>query len=320
MKITDPRHYASRTSRRRRRRLPRSQHRRHPTSSASTRRPMSRIAASRRTSFTTRATAASSTGSTPPRGSASSCRATLLTDDRGRRARADREEHQGHAAPRAVTWIPSSAPPPAPKVLYVVPTFGWAREVDEHGTLSSWRRGGGLARLSRPRVERLGLRRDARGRAAAAGLCRRSRTPTPAGAPVQEIRDAVGQRSDLGLARSCPASRRRSAHFPLARTAPDPTGAWLPPDAPADEKRSAAGPFPVSGLPPVPSDAACGAGRRRAARRVLRSRPAALVLRHRDRPRRGVLSVHPPGAGALSADLGRRRASVECRAGATSSR
>jgi hypothetical protein len=39
------------------------------------------------------------------------------------------------------------------------------------------------------------------------------------------------------------------AHFPLARTAPDPTGAWLPPNAPADEKDQRPGPFPLSSLP-----------------------------------------------------------------------
>jgi hypothetical protein len=39
------------------------------------------------------------------------------------------------------------------------------------------------------------------------------------------------------------------AHFPLARTAPDPTGAWLPPNAPADESDQRPGPFVVSSLP-----------------------------------------------------------------------
>src|SRR5262249_24959351 len=33
--------------------------------------------------------------------------------------------------PKVRTWIPCSAPPPAPEVLYVVPTFGWVRSGDE---------------------------------------------------------------------------------------------------------------------------------------------------------------------------------------------
>src|SRR4026207_2054386 len=48
------------------------------------------------------------------------------------------------AGPHAITWIRSSASPPAPNVLYVVPTFGWVRIVDDKGDRSSWRRGGGL--------------------------------------------------------------------------------------------------------------------------------------------------------------------------------
>jgi hypothetical protein len=48
------------------------------------------------------------------------------------------------------TWVPSSAPPPAPEVLYVVPTFGWVRGKDQD-RVTSWRRGGGLrVYLNRP--------------------------------------------------------------------------------------------------------------------------------------------------------------------------
>jgi hypothetical protein len=38
-------------------------------------------------------------------------------------------------------------------------------------------------------------------------------------------------------------------HFPLARTVPDPTGAWLPPNAPPGESDQRPGPFAVSSLP-----------------------------------------------------------------------
>lgn len=52
--------------------------------------------------------------------------------------------------PEVTTWIKSSAPPPAPELLYVIPTFGWVRSEDET-TKKSWRRGGGLrVYLNRP--------------------------------------------------------------------------------------------------------------------------------------------------------------------------
>ena len=52
---------------------------------------------------------------------------------------------------RRVTWIPSSAPPPAPEVLYVVPTFGWLRSNGEEGTPRAGAAGGGLrVYLDRP--------------------------------------------------------------------------------------------------------------------------------------------------------------------------
>ena len=59
-------------------------------------------------------------------------------------ARVQTEEHIKVTGARQVTWIPNSAPPPAPQVLYVVPIFGWTREVGDRSVLSSWRRGGGL--------------------------------------------------------------------------------------------------------------------------------------------------------------------------------
>ena len=42
-----------------------------------------------------------------------------------------------------VGWVPNSAPPPAPEILYVVPTFGWTRSTAK-GVKRSWRDGGGL--------------------------------------------------------------------------------------------------------------------------------------------------------------------------------
>jgi hypothetical protein len=54
------------------------------------------------------------------------------------------DEHIKVVGPKLVSWVPSSAPPPAPDVLYIVPTFGWVRATDAQGRQSSWRRGGGL--------------------------------------------------------------------------------------------------------------------------------------------------------------------------------
>jgi hypothetical protein len=54
---------------------------------------------------------------------------------------------------KVITWIPNSASPPAPEVLYVVPTFGWDRPSNKVGeeSISSRRRGGGLrVYLDRP--------------------------------------------------------------------------------------------------------------------------------------------------------------------------
>ena len=95
-----------------------------------------------------------------------------------------------------VGWVPSSAPPPAPQVLYVVPTFGWVRSRDADGTDRSWRRGGGLSvYLDRP-LEHDGLRRGAGGGSAAHGLRRGS----GGGCQVPQDRHPVGQRPDLRVA------------------------------------------------------------------------------------------------------------------------
>lgn len=49
-----------------------------------------------------------------------------------------------------VGWVPNSAPPPAPDVLYMIPTFGWTRNMKGR-TQRSWRDGGGLrVYLNRP--------------------------------------------------------------------------------------------------------------------------------------------------------------------------
>ena len=149
--------------------------------------------------------------------------------------------------PRQVTWIPNSAPPPAPKVLYVVPTFAWRREVDEHGILSSWRRGGGL----RVYLDR-GWNASGYGEMLAVVLPPKGFADdpdvAPAGAPYKKYVTLWGN-DPIWDSAFVPGIAPTIAHFPLARTAPDPTGAWLPPNAPSDESDQRPGPFAVSSRP-----------------------------------------------------------------------
>jgi hypothetical protein len=148
---------------------------------------------------------------------------------------------------RQVTWIPNSAPPPAPKILYVVPTFAWRRELDEYGVLSSWRRGGGL-RVYLDRGwnasgygEMLGVVLPPKGFAD-------DPDTAPSGAPYKKYATLWGN-DPIWDSAFVPGLAPTLAHFPLARTAPDPTGTWLPPQAPIDEKDQRPGPFLVSSLP-----------------------------------------------------------------------
>jgi hypothetical protein len=148
---------------------------------------------------------------------------------------------------RSVTWIPSSAPPPAPRVLYVVPTFGWKRQIDEEGVLSVSRRGGGL---------RVYLDRgwNASGYGEMLGVLL---PPThfsgdpdtePAGTPYKNCVTLWGN-DPVWDSAFVPGIAPTLERFPLARTAPDPSGTWLPPNAPESEKDQRPGAFAVKGLP-----------------------------------------------------------------------
>jgi hypothetical protein len=159
------------------------------------------------------------------------------------------EEHIKVTGARQVTWIPNAAPPPAPHVLYVVPIFGWTRDVDEHGMLSSWRRGGGL---------RVYLDRgwNASGYGEMVGVVLPPQgfaddpEKTPQGAPYKKYVTQWGN-DPVWDSAFVPGIAPTLAHFPLARTAPDPAGAWLPPNAPAEERDQPPGSFRVKGLPPT---------------------------------------------------------------------
>jgi hypothetical protein len=158
---------------------------------------------------------------------------------------------------RVRSWIPSSAPPPAPAVLYAVPTFGWTR-TDDGGRQTSWRRGAGL---------RIYLDRSWNASGYGEMLAVVLPPPSfsgdpdrqPAGAPyksfvTQWANDPIWSSSFVrGLA-------PRRSDFPLARTEPDPAGAWLPESAPADELDQPPGPFRVRNLrhPALPPTGAQG--------------------------------------------------------------
>jgi hypothetical protein len=150
--------------------------------------------------------------------------------------------------PRTVTWIPSSAPPPAPEVLYVVPTFGWVRTRDQDGNASSWRRGGGLrVYLNRP------WNVSGYGEMLAVVLP----PPSFGGDPDTEPKGRAYKKF-VTLWGNDPIWRSpfvaglapKASDFPLARTALDAAGAWLPKNARATEADQPAGPFQVTGLLP----------------------------------------------------------------------
>lgn len=140
--------------------------------------------------------------------------------------------------PLATGWVPNSAPPPAPKLLYVVPTFGWVRAEEDDGTARSWRRGGGLrVYLDRPWNatgfgEMLAVVLPPKGYAGDPEADARYRAVVTqwAGDPIWVAPSVAG---------ASPAPDR----FPLARFAADPSGSWLPPDAPESEALQPPGRF-----------------------------------------------------------------------------
>jgi hypothetical protein len=147
---------------------------------------------------------------------------------------------------RRVTWIRSSAPPPAPEVLYVVPTFGWSRSRDEDGNASSHRRGGGLrVYLDRPwNVSGYG---EMLAVVLAPSDFEGEPESDPAGHPYKKLVTQWGNDPiwESPFVRGIAPSR---SSFPLARTAPDTAGGWLPKGAPGTEADQPSGEFTVTGL------------------------------------------------------------------------
>jgi hypothetical protein len=155
------------------------------------------------------------------------------------------EENIRIVGTRLRTWIPSSAPPPAPEVLYVVPTFGWVRSGDE-ASKSSWRRGGGLrVYLKRPwNVSGYG---EMLGVVLPAATFGGDPNTDPAGQPLKNYVTQWGN-DPIWLSPFVSGVAPKRSNFPLARTAADLDGKWLPSHAPLEEADQPPGPFPTTGL------------------------------------------------------------------------
>jgi len=168
--------------------------------------------------------------------------AKLLTHDVNGQTEST-DEHIKVTGPTARTWIPSSAPPPAPEVLYVVPTFGWVRSTEKS---SSWRRGGGLrVYLNRP------WNASGYGEMLAVVLPSASFVGDPSSDPTtQPLKNFVTQwgNDPIWLSPFVAGAAPKRGNFPLGRFAPDPTGAWLPAFASPDESDQPPGQFTTTGL------------------------------------------------------------------------
>jgi hypothetical protein len=155
--------------------------------------------------------------------------------------------------PRRVAWIPSSSTPPAPEVLYVVPTFGWVRTAHAQGNPSTWRRGGGLrVYLNRPWSV------SGYGEMLAVVLPPSSFKGDPDAEPeVKPYQSYVTQWGNDPIWQSpfVAGIAPRRSNFPLSRTQKDPAGAWLPDGAQPQEADQPPDGFRVDGLipPGVPS-------------------------------------------------------------------
>jgi hypothetical protein len=154
------------------------------------------------------------------------------------------DKHIKVAGPKVRTWIPSSAPPPAPEVLYVVPTFGWVRTADA-SKKSSWRRGGGFrVYLNRP------WNVSGYGEMLAVVVPSAAFTGDPNADPkAQPLKNFVTQwgNDPIWLSVFVAGAAPKPGNFPLARTAPDSTGKWLPSFAPPEEADQPAS-FGTTGL------------------------------------------------------------------------
>jgi len=147
---------------------------------------------------------------------------------------------------RGVGWIPSSAPPPAPEVLYVVPTWHWLRK-REGKSHKAWRRGGGLrVYLDRP-WNVTGYGEMLAVVLPGAGLAGKDPNTEPASEPAKTYVTQWGN-DPVFATPYVPGTSPKLKHFPLARTGRDLEGGWLPPFAPSVEAEQPDTAFKITGL------------------------------------------------------------------------
>lgn len=149
---------------------------------------------------------------------------------------------------RIVGWIPNSAPPPPPIILYAIPTFGWQRRTEADGKQLSERHGGGL----RIYLDR-GWNASGYGEMLAVVLTPAGFAGDPDAEPKgHPYRTYVTQWANDPIWDSpfVKGIAPKRSDFPSARFAPDPTGRWLPPGAPPGEADQKPGTFTVTGLRP----------------------------------------------------------------------
>ncbi|MEP6763551.1 MAG: hypothetical protein ABJB66_04525 [Gemmatimonadaceae bacterium] len=141
------------------------------------------------------------------------------------------------------TWALSTAEPPAPEVLYVVPTFGWTRSTDASGKQTSKRGGYGLrVWLDRP------WNTTGYGEMLGVILPQSGSTIDPNQAPYKNNVTQWGN-DPIWKSPFVAGASPTMENFKRKRTAPDITGAWLPPNAPAKECFQPPGNFRVYSLP-----------------------------------------------------------------------
>jgi hypothetical protein len=171
---------------------------------------------------------------------------SVLTKDEGGQV-VETDENIKVTGPAMTTWIPNSAPPPAPQVLYVVPTFGWLSSRSSEGVETRWRRGGGLrVYLDRP------WNASGYGEMLAVVLPRASFADDPniypSGSSYKKFVTQWGN-DPVWASTFVSGPTPKPTNFPLKRTAPDPSGQWLPSFAPAAEADQPAGSYTVTDLP-----------------------------------------------------------------------
>ena len=150
--------------------------------------------------------------------------------------------------PRCVTWIPNSASPPAPDVLYVIPTFKWVRTKDDMSNHTISRLGGGLRiYLNRP------WNISGYGEMLAVVLPPASFSGSPddepAGHPYKNYVTQWGN-DPIWLSTFVSGLSPKQENFPLARTSKDDSGKWLPAGSSPEEKDQPPWPFAVRDFSP----------------------------------------------------------------------